>query len=79
MKKVGYLLIIVGFIAGALTAVVDKEAVKWGYFAAFLGVGVAGIVMVRMVERQKSVAGGKPALNMQNPPFCSANPYAFSM
>ncbi len=59
MKKLGYLAITVGFLAGALAATADKANVYWVYFAAALGTGVVGIVLVRFGERRESRVEGK--------------------
>ena len=66
MKKLGYLMITVGFLAGALAAVVDERSVQWSYFIVALAAGAGGILLVRLGERQKSRAEGKLATNMQS-------------
>lgn len=65
MKTLGYPLIILGFLAGALTAVVDKEQIRWGYFVAALAAGAAGVVLVRIGHRRHSRLEGRLASNMQ--------------
>ena len=52
MKKIGYLLITIGFLAGSLTAVTDKVMVNWNYFLPALAVGIIGIVMVRLFDHR---------------------------
>jgi uncharacterized membrane protein YeaQ/YmgE (transglycosylase-associated protein family) len=47
MKRIGLLLISVGFLAGTLAAIVDRDHVRWGYFSAALIVGVAGVFVAR--------------------------------
>jgi len=64
-KKLGYLLITLGFLAGALTAVVDKEQIRWDHFALALAVGAAGVVIVRASDKMESRHEGKLASNMQ--------------
>ena len=59
-------MITVGFLAGALAAVVDKENIQWYYFAAAFGVGVAGIALVRIGQRQISHSEGKLVSDMQS-------------
>ena len=54
-----------GFLAGALTAVVNKDKVLWHYFAASLAVGATGIALVRVGHHKVSRAEGKLADNMQ--------------
>jgi uncharacterized membrane protein YeaQ/YmgE (transglycosylase-associated protein family) len=47
MKRIGLLLISLGFLAGTLAAIVDRDHVRWGYFSAALVVGVAGVFVAR--------------------------------
>jgi Na+/melibiose symporter-like transporter len=65
MKKLGYLMIIIAFLAGSLAAVVDADKVQWHYFTAALVVGAAGIVLVRVSLHKVSRAEGRLADNMQ--------------
>jgi hypothetical protein len=65
MKKFGYLMITLGFLAGALVAVVDKDEVRWGYFSGALAFGIAGIVLVQAGHRHESRSEGKLAANIQ--------------
>jgi len=55
-----------GFLGGSFAAIVDKENVEWFYFTAALGVGAAGIVLVRVGGHRISTADGKLAANMQS-------------
>ena len=66
MKKLGYLMIILGFLAGALTAVVDKEQIRWDHFALAFILGAAGVAFVRISDRRESRQEGKLASNMQS-------------
>jgi len=66
MKKLGCLMITVGFLAGSLAAVVDKISVQWDYFIAALLAGAVGIVLVRFGQRQESRAEGKLTSNIQS-------------
>ncbi len=66
MKKLGYLMITIGFLAGSLAAVVDKQNVQWSYFITALLAGAVGIVLVRFGDRQESRAEGKLASNIQS-------------
>jgi hypothetical protein len=65
MKRLGYVLISLAFLAGALTTVLDEELVRWGSFAAALVVGVLGIAVVRISMRREARAEGKLTSNMQ--------------
>jgi len=58
-------LLIVGFLAGALTAVVDKEQIRWSYFVSALAAGAAGVAFVRIGERMESRHEGKLTSNIQ--------------
>ena len=51
MKNAGYLLIAAGFLVGAFFSVLPE--VVWVYVVVGLAVGVVGIVMVRLAERQR--------------------------
>ena len=66
MKKFGYVMITFGFLAGALVAVLDEFRVQWVFFSGALVVGAAGIVLVRLGERQKSRAEGTLDSNIQS-------------
>ncbi len=66
MKKLGFLIITVGFLAGSLAAVVDEQNVQWGYFVAALIAGAVGIVLVHLGERQESRAEGKLTSNIRS-------------
>jgi len=58
-------MIAIGFLGGALAAIVAQEKVEWNYFVCALGVGAAGVALVHIGERRKSRAGGKLASNIQ--------------
>ncbi len=65
MQKLGYLVITIGFLAGSLVAILDKENVQWCYFIAALAFGAVSIVFVRIGGHQEKRADGKLATNMQ--------------
>ena len=65
-KKLGYLMITLGFLAGALTAVVDKEQIRWDHFALAFILGAAGVAFVRISDRRESRQEGKLTSNMQS-------------
>jgi hypothetical protein len=48
MVKLGYLLIVAGFLAGSYFAVLDKAGVPWGVWGLAVAVGVAGVVLARL-------------------------------
>ncbi len=65
MRNAGYVLIVLGFLMGALAAVVDEQNVAWGTYAIALAVGVIGVAAVRLAIRQEARAEGKLALSMK--------------
>ncbi len=65
LKKLGYLMITLGFLAGSLTAVVDEEQIRWDHFALAFILGVAGVACVRISDRRENLHEGKLASNMQ--------------
>ncbi len=66
MKQAGYLMIVIGFIAGALLSVVDELEVQWGYFICALIVGAIGVVLVQSGKRQHTKSEEKLTSNIQN-------------
>jgi len=64
MKKLGYLVITIGFLLGSLVVVMHKELVPWNLFIRALVVGALGVVLVRMGERRQSRSAGKLAANI---------------
>lgn len=66
MKKFGYLMITIGFLAGALVAVLDELSVKWGYFIAALLIGAAGVVIVHLGQRRDSRSEQKLTANLHD-------------
>ena len=65
MKRLGSLMIAAGFLAGSLAAIVDKETVRWLYFAASMVIGAAGIVIVRVWGHRIRRSEGKLAAGVQ--------------
>ncbi len=65
MRKVGFLLVILGFLAGALASVVDQTAVRWDLFIPAVAVGFAGVVLVRLGRRREVRATERLTSNMR--------------
>ncbi|OHB66365.1 MAG: hypothetical protein A2Y77_14660 [Planctomycetes bacterium RBG_13_62_9] len=65
MRRLGFLLVIVGFLGGALASVVNETAVWWGWFAVAVAVGFVGVVLVQMGRRRHMRAVGRISSNMQ--------------
>jgi hypothetical protein len=54
MKWLGFIMVTVGFIAAALAAVVDEDTVTWLWYIPALGLGVAGVATIRVVDARQS-------------------------
>lgn len=54
MRALGLALTAAGFLAGSLAAVIRPVGVPWGWFAAALAVGVAGVVLARAARRREA-------------------------
>src|SRR5690554_6936489 len=52
MKRIGQLLIALGFLEGALVSVLNETEVPWGLLAIGLGVGVVGVILINVGERR---------------------------
>lgn len=65
MRIFGFLLIVAGFLGGALATVLAEEVVRWREYALAFVVGAAGIAVVRYVARRESRSAGKLSSNMQ--------------
>ncbi len=66
MKTIGYLLIVAGFLGGALTTVLETEQVYWEGFVVAVIAGVAGVVIVRLVTRRAAREEDTLAANIQS-------------
>jgi hypothetical protein len=53
MKKLGFGLIAVGFVSGALVSVMDEQSILWGYFVLAMAVGTVGVGLVHLADRQR--------------------------
>jgi hypothetical protein len=65
MRKLGFLLVIVGFLAGALASVVNQTAVRWNWFIPAVTVGFLGVVLVRLGRRREVRATERLTSNMR--------------
>lgn len=72
MKKTGYIIITVAFLAGSLVAVIDEVNVQWIYFIAAIVIGTAGVAVVRLHEHRLAVANEKTAENLKSIDFSLA-------
>lgn len=65
MKKLGFLCITVGFLAGAFFAVEQRDGVNVPAFLAALAVGVLGVVLLRMARRQEATSAERIRANLE--------------
>jgi len=54
MKSIGFLMVTVGFIAAALASVLDENVVRWFWYIPALGLGAAGVVLIKMEHARHS-------------------------
>jgi hypothetical protein len=65
MRRLGFILVTLGFLGGALASVLHEETVRWGWFAAAALVGFAGVVLVRISRKIETRDVGRLTSNMQ--------------
>ncbi len=65
MRKLGFLLVITGFLVGALASVMDQTTVRWNWFLPAMIVGFAGVVLVRLGQRREVRATERLVSNMR--------------
>ncbi len=66
MKIAGYLLMIVGFISGALVGTYNKEVINWYHFVPSLFVGVAGVIFLRRAMHSQTKGEDKLGSDIKN-------------
>ncbi|MCH7852395.1 MAG: hypothetical protein IIC41_06390 [Candidatus Marinimicrobia bacterium] len=67
MKQIGYLLIAVGFLGGAILSVLDEWIiVSWSWFISALLVGAGGVLAVRLATIRASRSEGVMETNLQD-------------
>jgi len=64
MRRLGFLLVTIGFLGGALASVLDETAVAWGWFLPAVTVGLLGAVLVRTGRRREVRATGRMVSNV---------------
>ncbi|HSV99380.1 MAG TPA: hypothetical protein VLI39_04360 [Sedimentisphaerales bacterium] len=63
--QLGFLLVTIGFLGGALASVLDEDTVRWDWFTAAAIVGFAGVVLVRISRRLETRDVSRLSSNMQ--------------
>ena len=66
MKKLGYILITIGFILASLTTVTDHLQVNWTFFTLTLAISVLGIFLVRSSDKAENLQKDTLATDMKN-------------
>ncbi|MBW7989078.1 MAG: hypothetical protein FVQ84_03555 [Planctomycetes bacterium] len=66
MKLIGFLMVTVGFIAAALATVVDESAVSWLWYIPALGLGVAGVIAIRVDDARHNKTEHHVASRIEN-------------
>ena len=65
MKKIGYLLVFVGFVAASLVSVTDVLQVNWVYFSISLIICIIGIYLIRSSEKKATMHEETLSRNMK--------------
>ena len=65
MKKIGYLLVFIGFIAASLVSVTDVLQVNWMHFSIFLFISIIGIFLIRSSEKKETMHEETLSKNMK--------------
>lgn len=65
MKKLGYLLVFIGFIAASLVSVTDVLQVNWLLFCIFLVISIIGIILIRGTDKKKTMHEETLSKNMK--------------
>jgi hypothetical protein len=66
MKNLGFFLLSVGFLGGALAATIDKVKVPWAYFGGAMMLGVVGVILVHRHTRRHTQSETRQAANLQD-------------
>jgi len=65
MKKLGYVLVFVGFVAASLVSVTDVLQVNWVHFSIFLIISIIGIFLIRRSEKKETMHEETLSTNMR--------------
>ena len=65
MKKLGYLFVVIGFVAASLVSVTDALQVNWVHFGVFLIISIIGISLIRSSEKKETMHEETLSTNMK--------------
>lgn len=65
MQAIGLILIVIGFLAGSLVAVLDVDVIDWALFVPCLVTGVVGVILVQIAIRRRATDAGRLASNAE--------------
>lgn len=66
IKTIGYIVISINFLAGALAAIVDEQTVHWYYFIITIILGIVGIALIRRSNKYSFQTEDKLVFNIKN-------------
>lgn len=66
MRRLGFLLVIIGFLFGAFASVASQTEVRWDRFIPAVAVGFAGVVLVRLGQRREVRATERLTSNIRS-------------
>jgi hypothetical protein len=65
VKRLGFILVAIGFLGGSLASVVSETRVYWTWLAVAVGVGLVGVVLIRIGHRGQVHAVERLSVDMQ--------------
>ena len=66
IKPIAYGMVTVGFVGASLASVLETETLVWWHYAVCLGVGIAGVILIRSHTRQVQTEPNALAGNMKS-------------
>ncbi|HEV57124.1 MAG TPA: hypothetical protein ENN87_06450 [Phycisphaerales bacterium] len=70
MRTLGFILLTLAFLTGAVAAVWNKDTVAWPTYAPALAVGVAGVILLHLGHRRVHRAGDRVAAGLDRVRTC---------
>ena len=65
MRSAGLALLAIGFLAGALVAVLDKDAIDWAQFVPCLVVAAIGVTLIQLAARKEATSSERVATGVR--------------